>query len=65
VPPINSKGLIMPIFEYKCKKCSRKEEILQKKKQIFDCECGGKMLPIVSCSTPVFKGSGFYKTDYK
>lgn len=55
----------MPIFEYKCNKCGKYEEMLQKAKQIYICSCAGEMKPIISRSNPHFKGKGFYQTDYK
>jgi len=59
----------MPIFEYKCNKCSLIESKLEKNKsnEGYDCKCdGGTMLPIISnVSSPQFKGKGFHKTDYK
>lgn len=55
----------MPIFEYKCNKCGKYEEKLQKDKHIFICACAGEMKPIISRSNPHFKGKGFYQTDYK
>jgi putative FmdB family regulatory protein len=59
----------MPIFEYKCSTCGRREERLQKvaEKGAYKCTCspGGYMHPIISTGNPIFKGTGFYKTDYK
>ncbi len=59
----------MPTYEYKCLKCRKKFDQLQKitadplKKCIF---CGGKVERLISAGTGlIFKGSGFYITDYK
>lgn len=58
----------MPIYEYECKKCGVEFEELQG----FDEEplkvhdgCGGELQKIFLPPTIVFKGSGFYNTDYK
>lgn len=33
---------------------------------LYRCEkCGDKLIKVFSTSTPIFKGSGFYTTDYK
>jgi putative FmdB family regulatory protein len=59
----------MPIFEYKCSSCGRREEKIQKlcdrKQYICNCNFGGIMKPIISTGNAIFKGTGFYKTDYK
>ena len=58
----------MPIYEYKCKKCWKIWEILvlPHEEQPAICpECGGELERIYSGSVGlVFKGSGFYITDY-
>ncbi|MGB8951898.1 MAG: FmdB family zinc ribbon protein [Candidatus Aminicenantales bacterium] len=57
----------MPLYEYKCKKCKARLEVMQK---ISDrprekCpQCGGPLEKILSPSALQFKGSGFYITDY-
>jgi len=57
----------MPIYEYKCEKCRKRFEKLQK---ISDppCKkcpnCGGPLHKIVSSPAIQFKGKGFYITDY-
>lgn len=60
----------MPIYEFYCKKCNKIQEKLLKIEQLNSpqfCEYCGNILefkfPIIS--NPVFKGSGFYETDYK
>lgn len=59
----------MPIYEYECGKCGNVFELIQK---ISDppankCpECGSKKVSkLLSGSAFVFKGSGFYATDYQ
>ena len=64
----------MPIYEYQCKVCDKEVEVLQKmddkppiccidpKDKTMSGEMERKMSSI---APPVFKGSGFYATDYK
>ena len=59
----------MPTYEYHCLKCKKKFDQLQKitdkslKKCIY---CSGKVERLISAGTGfIFKGSGFYATDYK
>lgn len=60
----------MPIYEYLCKNCGLELEELQSIKEppIVKCpSCGKSTLVrlIGSGSGIIFKGSGFYQTDYK
>lgn len=59
----------MPTYDYKCKECGITFEYFQKMtdEHIKDCiECGGDVKRLIgSGMTPIFKGSGFYETDYK
>lgn len=59
----------MPIYQYRCKACSREFEELQKfsEKPLVTCpSCKKKRLVrVIGGSGLVFKGSGFYLTDYK
>jgi len=59
----------MPTYEYKCLSCKHQFEILQsiKDKPKTKCpECGKKLKKIISSAAGfVFKGPGFYATDYK
>jgi putative FmdB family regulatory protein len=57
----------MPIYEYTCKKCAARVEILQKlsDKPLTKCKkCGGRLEKQWSTSGIQFKGSGWYVTDY-
>ena len=58
----------MPIYEYKCKKCNTKIEVLQKinDKPIELCKkCGGKLKKLMSNNSFRLLGNGWYITDYK
>jgi putative FmdB family regulatory protein len=57
----------MPIYEYQCKQCSERHEIIQRFSDppVETCpKCGGDMKKLFSSPAIQFKGSGFYKTDY-
>jgi putative FmdB family regulatory protein len=57
----------MPIYEYQCKECGDRHEIIQKLSDapLSLCpKCGGEMKKLISSPAIQFKGSGFYKTDY-
>lgn len=57
----------MPIYEYKCSKCDRINEVWQKlsDQALSKCEvCGGAVKKIISQNTFHLKGSGWYVTDY-
>lgn len=59
----------MPTYEYKCHKCGKKFEKLQRmsEKPLAKCiHCGGKVERLIGAGAGlIFKGSGFYITDYK
>lgn len=57
----------MPIYEFVCKKCGRFDDLIpfSKIKEIVCPKCSGKVKRILSSFSPVFKGTGFYETDYK
>lgn len=59
----------MPTYDYKCKECGITFELFQKMtdEHIKKCiECGGEVKRLIGRGmTPIFKGSGFYETDYK
>ena len=57
----------MPIYEYQCKQCGERHEIIQRisEEPLTPCpKCGGEMKKLISSPAIQFKGSGFYKTDY-
>ena len=59
----------MPIYEYKCQKCGSPLEAIQKINDppLKKCEsngCKGKRRRIMTNSSFVLKGSGWYVTDY-
>ena len=57
----------MPIYEYKCTKCSKQFEVTQKMTDVplIECEsCGGRLTKLITSTSFVLKGSGWYVTDY-
>jgi putative FmdB family regulatory protein len=57
----------MPLYEYECKSCRERVEVIQKidEAPYSICpKCGGDMKKLMSAPAIQFKGSGFYKTDY-
>ncbi len=57
----------MPLFEYECRQCSERVELIQNFSDAppTHCtKCGGEMKKLFSSPAIQFKGSGFYKTDY-
>ena len=59
----------MPTYEYECTKCNKKFEAFQRMTEnpLDKCpHCGGKPKRMISSGSGIiFKGSGFYETDYK
>ena len=58
---------LMPLYEYKCKKCGHRFEKIVKfsDKPLKKCpECGGAVEQLISASTVQFKGAGWYVNDY-
>ncbi|MCD6116733.1 zinc ribbon domain-containing protein [bacterium] len=59
----------MPTYEYECKKCGYRftEFQLITAKPVAKCpKCGGPVKRLISGGSGIiFKGSGFYETDYK
>ena len=59
----------MPTYEYQCQKCKKKFEKLQRMTEppLKKCpHCGGKAERLIGAGAGlIFKGSGFYITDYK
>jgi len=58
----------MPTYEYECKKCGFHFERFQmiSEKPVKQCpQCGGKVQRLMGAgSCIIFKGHGFYATDY-
>ncbi len=58
----------MPIYEYKCHKCGKTTEIMQKRSEqpLSRCpHCRGRVSKIISNCSFQLKGTGWYVTDYK
>lgn len=57
----------MPIYEYRCEKCGKVFEVLQRFSddpvKIHEA-CGGEVEKLISHSAFKLKGSGWYQTDY-
>jgi putative FmdB family regulatory protein len=60
---------MMPTYEYECNKCKIHFDVFQKMtdEPLEKCpECKGKVHRLISSGSGIiFKGSGFYETDYK
>lgn len=61
----------MPTYEYECQKCGKTFEIFQSMKDeplktCPDKKCKGKIKRLIGTGAGlIFKGSGFYITDYR
>lgn len=60
----------MPTYDYKCSACSHSFELFQhiKEKPVRKCPACGKLKAervIGTGGAVIFKGSGFYQTDYR
>lgn len=59
----------MPTYHYRCGKCSHEFEQFQSimDDALTDCpECDGRIVRVISGGAGlIFKGSGFYQTDYR
>ncbi len=59
----------MPHYDYKCGKCGYQFEEFQKinDARLIECpECGGELKRLIGGGAGIiYKGSGFYTTDYK
>ena len=56
----------MPTYEYACKACGERLEVVQKFSDdpLHECPaCGGQLRKVFQAVGIAFKGSGFYKTD--
>lgn len=57
----------MPIYEYRCTKCEKEFELVQKitDEPLAECpECGGSVERLVSATSFSLKGGGWYKDGY-
>ena len=58
----------MPIYGYRCSSCGHEFEVLQKMSDapLKTCpKCSGQLAKMVYAAGIVYKGSGYYSTDYK
>ncbi len=59
----------MPTYDYLCEQCGKQFEVFQSMKdaKLETCEdCGGKVRRLLGTGAGlIFKGSGFYQTDYR
>jgi putative FmdB family regulatory protein len=58
----------VPIYGYRCSDCGHEFEVLQKfsGEPLKVCpNCQGKLVKKMYAAGVIFKGSGFYSTDYK
>lgn len=57
----------MPIYEYECLSCGNKLEVIQKLNDspLETCpQCSGRLHKLISQSSFILKGNGWYVTDY-
>ena len=61
----------MPTYDYQCQKCGHRFEVFQSMKddRLTDCPletCDGNVKRLLGTGAGIiFKGSGFYQTDYR
>ncbi len=58
----------MPLYEYECAKCEKVHEIMQKFSDapVDSCpDCASPVKKLLSRTSFVLKGTGWYTTDYK
>jgi len=71
VRSLTKRQSIMPTYDYECKKCDHRFEVFQSMKadRLTDCpleECDGAVRRLIGTGAGIiFKGSGFYQTDYR
>ena len=57
----------MPTYDYRCKSCDKSFEAfhsINSKEPVFCPDCEGEATKLVSSAAVIYKGSGFYSTDY-
>jgi len=63
------QGVIMPTYDYKCTNCGDRFEHFQTMTDapLTKCtKCNGELKRLIGAGLgPIFKGTGFYQTDYK
>ena len=59
----------MPIYQYKCEKCAcefeQRKSFSEESNHVTCPECGKRAHRVFCAPGIIFKGSGFYVTDYK
>lgn len=59
----------MPTYEYECSKCKKRFDLFQRMSEepLKKCpKCGGQVARLIGAGSGIiFKGTGFYETDYK
>ena len=59
----------MPIYQYKCEKCAaefeQRKSFNEESNHVTCPECGKRAHRVFCAPGIIFKGSGFYVTDYK
>ncbi len=59
----------MPTYTYECRKCEHEQDVfhgINAKPRVKCPECGGACRRLIGMGAGIiFKGSGFYETDYK
>ncbi len=57
----------MPVYEYSCQGCGKELEVMQKitENPLETCpSCGGALQRLISSTSFILKGTGWYATDY-
>lgn len=68
---LKDRPLTMPNYDYECLKCGKRFEVFQNMidAKLTDCPqpgCDGKVKRLLGTGSGIiFKGSGFYQTDYR
>jgi putative FmdB family regulatory protein len=61
------EDIAVPVYEYRCTRCKKQFEVTQKitDKPLTVCRsCGGELKKLITNTSFVLKGSGWYVTDY-
>ncbi|MBK1834549.1 FmdB family zinc ribbon protein [Roseibacillus ishigakijimensis] len=71
IPLHDNQKIIMPNYDYRCQTCGHTFEVFQKMSddKLTDCpldECDGAVKRLLGTGGGIiFKGGGFYETDYR